>query len=147
MDKAVKAINYIMDWISSIPGHSWYMLGVLVGSSIIVSTVLELILRHYRGKLDIVMGKRIIATLLGFLSLLATYADAILAHASDFLPFIGNRLGWVVSLAVLYHHFIGNVITRKVVKALAKWSEAKKAPKTEETPVEEPRDTQPLILR
>lgn len=133
-DAIANGIQTVLTYLADKPDAFWYAIGVTLGSAIVASTVLEYLTRRYARKWDIKMGRKLIATLLGFLSFLSSSADALITNAPFFATPILQRFAWIVTLAIAWHHFIGNRIAQQVVAQAAKWSEAKSAPIIKEAP-------------
>jgi hypothetical protein len=107
MDAAFKILNYITDYINSVPAESWYTLGALIGSSSLVIAIVAWIKRRHLKKYAESLGRTFVTLNVVFWSAITTVLSFVLTNGStfaSFLPFLGTHWPQVVAIStVLYN--------------------------------------------
>jgi hypothetical protein len=106
MDTVLTAINYILDYLTAVPGESWYVLGSILGSSSLVIGVVAWIKRRNLKKYGEALRTQFIALNVVFWSTISTVVSFILTNGTtfaSFLPFLGTHMPQIIALStVLY---------------------------------------------
>lgn len=106
MDYITKAISYLLDYINSVPAHSWYVLGSLLASSGVVVGIIAWTKRHHLKKTAESLASHFIALNVVFWSTVTTVLTFILTNGlafASFLPFLGTHMPQIIAIStVLY---------------------------------------------
>lgn len=107
METIIKVVEYIADYINSVPTSSWIALGTLLGGSAIVSGIVAWLNRHRLKKGLERLGRVFVTWMVVFLSALVTVLDFILNNGSTFgvfLPYFATHLTQVVGISTVIYN-------------------------------------------
>jgi hypothetical protein len=135
MDTAIKVLNYVADYINSVPASSWYALGTLLGGSAIVTGIVAWINRH-RLKNDLEkLGRAMVTWVVVFLSAVITVLDFVLNNGTTFghfLPYFGTHMPQIIGISTIIYN---------VSKPTLEWFKARK----DGVPITNPTYTPPVL--
>jgi len=139
IDKVFTGIKLVLDYINSVPGHSWYVAGSLVTASGLTFLIVNFIKgHHYKVKAE-ELGKKFIAANLAFWGVVTTAAAFLVTNGANlaaFAPFAKDYIPTVPVVAGAIYRFGGNSAYKAIVAKLHAWTDKKPAPVV--TPVVEP---------
>jgi uncharacterized membrane protein YbhN (UPF0104 family) len=107
MDTAFKILNYIQDYIHSVPASSWYALGSFIGTSFIGVGIVAWVNRRHLKQTGEKLGRVFVALNVTFWSAIMTVVTFVLSagpHFAAFLPFFGNHWMQIVGIMTLIYN-------------------------------------------
>lgn len=107
MDTTLKLVQYVTDYINSVPASSWYALGTLLAGSAIVTAIVAWINRS-RAKKDLEkLGRVMVTWVVAFLSALVTILDFVINNGSTFgafLPYFATHTVQVIGISTAIYN-------------------------------------------
>jgi hypothetical protein len=88
MDKLIHFIDNVTAYITNVPPHSWYALGVTLASIPVVIGITQYVKNHHFKAKEQELASHFIALNLVFWSTLAASADFIVTNGTNFAPFL-----------------------------------------------------------
>lgn len=113
-------INYLLDYINSIPADSWYALGGLIASALTVIGAVGWIKRRHLKKHAEKAGKLLITANVAFWSFVTTVLSFVILNGETFavfIPYLAERWPQIIGVAT--------VIYNVAVPSLKWWQERK----------------------
>lgn len=121
MDALIKILTYILDYITSVPASSWYVLGAVLGSSSVVIGIVAWINRKQFLKHGERLKSQFIALNVIFWSTVTTVLSFVLTNGTtfaSFLPFLGTHMPQIIALSTVLY---------QISKGLKQWWSDRKA--------------------
>lgn len=107
MDTVIKAANYIIDYVSSVPASSWYALGALIGSSALGVAIVAWVNRRHLRQTGEQLGRALVNLNVIFWSAVMTVLSFVMTNGptfAPFLPFLGTHWPQIIGvMTVLYN--------------------------------------------
>jgi hypothetical protein len=107
MDTILKVINYIQDYINSVPAASWFALGSFIGTSAIGVGIVAWINRHHLKQTGEKLGRIFVTLNVAFWSAIMTTTSFVITagpHFAAFLPFFGTHWPQLIGLMTLLYN-------------------------------------------
>jgi uncharacterized membrane protein YbhN (UPF0104 family) len=111
----INGLKDIKDALTTIPNSTWYTLGLIVGSSALVSGVLQA-LKHY---FTITQKKTVIALLSG-LSFTASFLVSLIQFGNSNTNFLGAHTFEIIGTATIVYHWLTSPLYLHIVNYLSK---------------------------
>jgi hypothetical protein len=135
MDFIITGINYVLDWINSIPAESWRALGaILAGSSLVAGGIAWYNRSRVKNGLDR-LGRVLVTFNVAFWSAITTVLAFVITNGSTFapfLPFFGTHWPQIIGIATVIYN---------ISKPSLAWWKARKEGK----PITNPNYTPPVV--
>jgi hypothetical protein len=128
IDKVFTGIQLVLDYINSIPGHSWYVAGSLITASGLTFIIVNLVKNHHYKARAEELGKKFIAANLAFWGVVTTGAAFLVTNGTDlaaFAPFAKDYIPTVLVVASAIYRFGGNSAYKAITAKLHAWTDKK----------------------
>lgn len=113
LDKGFKAFQYTLDFINAVPAHTWYTVGVFLGSGVLASVTLWGYKKYHKLKQLEAPLKHGLGYVLALVSSLLTVADFYLTNSKGFPTFFGSAAPTIFAAATAVHQLGDSKLFRK----------------------------------
>ena len=154
IDQTFTVIRLTLDYINSVPAHSWYVLGSLLIAGLTTFVAVNVIKNHHLKVKAEALGKKFIQANLFLWGLVTSTAAFIVTNGTDinalaqFAPFLKEYVAPVMVVATFIYTYGGNGVYKAITTKINKWLTEKPVNPTI-TPVgegiEEPKKTEEMF--
>jgi hypothetical protein len=134
IDQIGKVLDYTTQYITSIPAHSWYVVGSLIVASGVTFWAVNLIKSHHLRVKAEELSKKFVQLNLAFWGLVTAAAAFIVTNGtnidalSSFAPFIKQYVPTVMVFATFLYTYGGNGLYKQLAAKLQAWATQKSEP-------------------
>lgn len=129
LHKAETALRLSTDAINSIPAHSWYVAGVLIGLGIATSSLIAFINYRHQWKTAEKYAKHVTGYLLNLITAALVPVAYFVTNSQDFLPFLGAAYPSIYAAATAFYQFGGSKLYQWAATHIGAWANDRKQPK------------------
>lgn len=127
MDSVFKVIQLTTEYVNSIPAHSWYVLGALIGAGIATFIGVNVVKNRHLKKKAEALSKKFIQLNLAFWAMITSTAAFLVTNGTDinalaaFAPFLKEYVAPVMVISTYIYTFGGNGVYKWATAKLQEW--------------------------